>query len=118
MPNVAPKPCAVCGVLVHDGTSRCALHKPKPWQRTANQAKRTTGRTLQRQRQQLFRSEPLCRECMRNGHTTPATIRDHIVPLAEGGRDDDSNIQPLCQQCSDAKTARESARGRGGRIPR
>jgi 5-methylcytosine-specific restriction protein A len=42
---------------------------------------------------------------------TIATIRDHVIPLAEGGRDDESNVQPLCQACSDAKSQRESKRG-------
>jgi 5-methylcytosine-specific restriction endonuclease McrA len=41
-----------------------------------------------------------------------ATIRDHIVPLAEGGQDIESNVQPLCQTCSDIKTQAEAARGR------
>ena len=40
-----------------------------------------------------------------------ATIRDHIVPLAEGGRDTDDNTQALCEACSDTKTAAESQRG-------
>jgi 5-methylcytosine-specific restriction protein A len=40
-----------------------------------------------------------------------ATIRDHIVPLAEGGLDAESNIQALCQACSDAKTETEARRG-------
>lgn len=111
MPNAAPRPCTVCRALVHDGTSRCAKHKPAPWVRTANQVKRTTGRRLQRDRDALFRREPLCRECSKHGYTTLATIRDHIVSLAEGGTDDDNNVQPLCQACSDAKTAAESARG-------
>ena len=42
---------------------------------------------------------------------TVATIRDHVVPLAEGGEDDEENVQPLCQDCSDAKTREESKRG-------
>jgi 5-methylcytosine-specific restriction protein A len=114
MPNAAPKPCTVCRVLVHDGTTRCAAHKPKAWLPTQRQVKRTTGRALQRQRQDLFQREPLCRKCSERGHVTLATIRDHIKPLAEGGTDDDENIQPLCTTCHDAKTAAESLRGRGG----
>ncbi|MFF3654962.1 HNH endonuclease [Streptomyces olivochromogenes] len=31
---------------------------------------------------------------------------DHIQPLALGGRDTDSNVQPLCRSCHKAK-ARE-----------
>jgi 5-methylcytosine-specific restriction enzyme A len=41
-----------------------------------------------------------------------AVIRDHIIPLAEGGADDGTNTQAVCQSCSDAKTSREATRGR------
>lgn len=83
------------------------------WQRSATTPKRITGRPLQRLRAELFAQEPLCRACVAAGRTTAATIRDHVIPLAEGGSEDPSNIQPLCGPCSDAKTAAESARGRG-----
>jgi 5-methylcytosine-specific restriction enzyme A len=99
-----------CSVLVFDGSSRCEAHKVKAWAKTATY-KRESGRPLQRKRAALFAREPLCRECRKHGRVTPATIRDHIKPLAEGGTDDDDNIQPLCTPCSDAKTAEESARG-------
>lgn len=79
--------------------------------------KRTSGRKLQRQRAELFTREPLCRECSKAGRVTLAVIRDHIIPLAEDGSDDDDNVQPLCKSCSDAKTDAERARGvrRSGR---
>jgi len=63
-------------------------------------------------RNRLFNEQPLCVLCMKEGRTTVATIRDHIIPLAEGGPDDETNEQPLCQACSDAKTAVEAQRGR------
>jgi len=59
----------------------------------------------------LFLQCPLCVLCLLKGITVPATIRDHIIPLAEGGVDDNSNCQAICQQCSDAKTRAESTRG-------
>ena len=34
---------------------------------------------------------------------------DHRVPLADGGADDASNMQPLCTPCHTLKTARENA---------
>lgn len=114
MPSASPKPCAVCNTLVFDGSSRCVRHKPPPWVRSVRQVKRTTGRALQRQRADLFAREPLCRQCRTAGRLKLATIRDHIKPTAEGGADDDNNIQPLCDACHDEKTAAESARGRGG----
>lgn len=62
-------------------------------------------------------SEPLCRVCNAQGRITPATIRDHIKSLAEGGADEESNTQPLCETCHDAKTETEKARGRGANKP-
>ncbi len=32
---------------------------------------------------------------------------DHIVPLSQGGADDESNWQALCKPCHSRKTARE-----------
>ena len=50
-----------------------------------------------------------------DGRTTPATIRDHVVPLAEGGHDVDANVQALCVACHDVKTqAEQAARGYTG----
>lgn len=63
-------------------------------------------------RAKLFESNPLCAECDRQGRTILATQRDHIKPLAEGGMDDDSNVQGLCEACHDAKSKAESVRGR------
>ena len=59
---------------------------------------------------------PLCVECKKIGRTSLATILDHVVPLIDGGRDDESNYQSLCVDHHDAKTAAEAtARGRSER---
>jgi 5-methylcytosine-specific restriction protein A len=63
-------------------------------------------------RARLFQRQPLCVTCLQQGYTTVATIRDHVIPLAEGGRDDETNEQALCQRCSDVKTQQEAFRGR------
>lgn len=56
----------------------------------------------------------LCQECKRNGRTALGAAVDHIVPLWKGGSDEDDNKELLCNNCHDAKTAREAAeRGRG-----
>jgi len=81
------------------------MHRSVPW-RSSTTPPRIRGPKLQRLRMQLLSDQPFCR-CGR-----VATIRDHIIPLAEGGRDDDSNVQPLCARCHDAKTQREALRGR------
>ena len=49
----------------------------------------------------------MCRICLANGRTTAATVPDHIVPLAKGGTDDDSNVRCLCALCHDAVTRQE-----------
>jgi len=38
---------------------------------------------------------------------------DHKVPRAEGGSNDDSNLQPLCDKCHKEKTAADIARMNG-----
>ncbi len=51
--------------------------------------------------------EPLCRECKKRGRITAATVRDHIVPIAQGGSNEESNIQSLCAPCHNRKTMLE-----------
>ena len=120
MPTSPPHYCAMpsCPALVPSGQARCLIHAPSSAHGWRNDDQRIRGRRLQRLRDQLFTSEPLCRACKAAGRTALATIRDHIVPLAEGGTDEPSNIQPLCRECSDRKTQQEAQRGRwagGGR---
>lgn len=50
----------------------------------------------------------LCQQCKREGRTTAGYPVDHIVPLWDGGSDDDSNKETLCVPCHDAKSAREA----------
>lgn len=74
-------------------------------------AKRITGRKLQQLRKELFDREPLCRPCKERGLVVLATMRDHIVPLEEGGCDVEANVQPICEPCHDEKSKAERARG-------
>jgi len=115
MPLAPPRPCVVptCSTL------DCTEHQPHAWRtRKRPEVARIRGRQLQRLRHRLFSQQPLCVRCVARGQVSVATIRDHIIPLAEGGQDNESNVQALCQDCSDAKTADESRRGvdraRGG----
>jgi 5-methylcytosine-specific restriction protein A len=65
------------------------------------------GRRLQQARYVLFRAQPLCVLC----GLAPATIRDHILALSEGGRDELANTQGVCDGCHQRKTTIESQRG-------
>lgn len=108
MAMAPPRPCSVpkCGRI------NCEEHRATAWRtRERPEVKRIRGRELQRRRARLFAEQPWCVDCLEEGRRTRATIRDHDVPLAEGGTEDDSNIKPRCLDCSDRKTERESQRG-------
>jgi len=62
-------------------------------------------------RAELFAREPLCVKCLEADVYTLATQRDHVIPLAEGGRDDQTNEQGLCESCHEAKSLAEALRG-------
>ena len=117
MPTAPLRPCSHprCPALVASGA--CPVHQRPAWHH-AQEVPRVRGRALQRRRARLFAEHPLCVSCLALGRTRVATIRDHIVPLAEGGADADSNTQALCVACHDLKSQQESRRGlartRGG----
>ena len=67
------------------------------------------GRKWYKLRQSILKRDSyLCQECLRNGKYQVAEDVDHIVPLTQGGTDDESNLQSLCHECHKIKTARES----------
>lgn len=65
---------------------------------------RLRGRAGVAQRKRRLMAEPLCRDCMAVGIVRAATVPDHVVPLAQGGRDTDDNIRCLCAECHDKRT--------------
>lgn len=117
MPVAPLRQCATPGCRTLTAGRLCPDCQPAPidgrhgWDTARRPVARVRGRQLQARRAALFTREPLCRACAAHGRTALATVRDHIVPLAEGGIDDEINVQPLCQDCSDLKTREESRRG-------
>jgi 5-methylcytosine-specific restriction protein A len=73
---------------------------------------RIRGRRWMEIRAKWFRDHPLCAMCEAKGLIRPANRLDHIIPLVDGGKDDESNYQSLCDVCHKDKTAAE-ARDRG-----
>ena len=47
------------------------------------------------------------------GHKPYTAFVDHVIPKAEGGTDDETNLQTLCKTCHNVKTDQEKNRGRG-----
>ena len=60
------------------------------------------------------RDKGLCQVCKRPGY-----IVDHVIPLWDGGGDEDSDKSLICAPCHDAKSELEAAiRESGGSVPR
>jgi 5-methylcytosine-specific restriction protein A len=82
----------------------------KGWASTTrkSRAARGYGPDWDRKRAAVLKREPTCRLCRAEGIATPAVTVDHIRPKHLGGKDDDSNLQPLCKPCHKIKTAAEA----------
>jgi len=68
------------------------------------------GRAWRRIRAAYIAGHPLCEQCKAAGRLTPATEVHHVVPLADGGTHDDTNLMSLCKACHSSITAREGGR--------
>ncbi len=68
---------------------------------------RIDGRRGVELRKARLAQEPLCRDCLEHDRVTPATVPDHIIPLAKGGTDTDDNIRCLCDDCHTVRTAEQ-----------
>lgn len=113
MPLAPPRACLVpgCTGLAHK-RGRCSAHLvdfertregSEPWRAWYRSARWLRLRAL------LFAREPLCRACLTQGRTVPATEVDHVH--AHRGNPtlfwSWANLQPLCASCHSTKTRRE-----------
>jgi 5-methylcytosine-specific restriction protein A len=71
-------------------------------------AERLRGRqAVEQRRRRMMRTDWLCERCRAKGKLTPATVVDHIVPLARGGSDEDANTRNLCDDWHRDATAEQ-----------
>jgi 5-methylcytosine-specific restriction protein A len=86
----------------------------RKWNTTTRRSRKDRGYgwEWEQRRARILRGEPLCRSCRKAGRAVVATDVDHIRPKHLGGTDDDANLQPLCNPCHRAKTAREGRTAR------
>lgn len=99
MPQALARSCRMYGCPNPAGA--CPQHDRHAWGRSTPAPQRIRGRRLQTLRKRQFDKQPICQICLPKGFITLAVIRDHVIPLAEGGTDTDDNTQSLCQSCSD-----------------
>ena len=84
---------------------------------TGQLQRRTRGRALQALRHRILtRDCGLCQACIARGMVTVAVEMDHIVGIAKGGTDDDSNLQMLCLDCHADKSAADEGKQRRARV--
>jgi 5-methylcytosine-specific restriction enzyme A len=116
MPSAAPRACPVpgCPSLVTRDRP-CPTHARPAW--TGAGRGSTRAWRLQRHRV-LATHDGLCALCRAEGFHAFAVVVDHIVPVSQGGSDDDANLQPLCYAHNVAKTARESRQVAPARVRR
>ena len=72
-------------------------HKAKPQDNRPSAFERGYDKRWQRVRLMYLAENPLCKECVAQGYTTPAIDVHHIIPLSEGGTDDKANLRGLCK---------------------
>lgn len=120
------KVCAQPGCPELTATSRCDQHKPAPWQHSTGHDRTSTAewkRTVTRIRRRDHDTCYICGQTEtrfanredRNAKTEGRNVKievDHIVPVFEGGTDDDTNLATICQPCHRTKTAAEGVAAR------
>lgn len=95
-------------------TLRSAPSRVKPAALTVSETKRTRGRAWMTTRGRIMKRDcGLCQQCKREGRLQLAEQVDHKVELADGGTDNDDNLEALCGDCHKAKSARSQAARRG-----
>lgn len=104
MPRKPKRGCAYpgCAKLV-DG-QYCDKHKKvvqkyyDRYHRSENYNKKY-GRSWRKVRRRYVKRHPLCEICLAIGKITPVEEVHHIVPISQGGTNDEENLQSLCQSC-------------------
>ena len=104
MPRKPKRPCSYpgCSHLTDgqycDEHRKIAQHYYNRYQRDPDTQKRY-GRAWRRIRLQYIQAHPLCEQCELEGRLTLAEEVHHILPLANGGTNDEDNLVALCKSC-------------------
>ena len=105
MPQLPLKPCAYpgCPKTIREGRY-CPAHKTiagrefNRYQRAPDHNKRF-GHRWRKIRNLYISKHPLCELCEKEGRLVPAYAVHHLKAWADGGNDEDDNLQALCASC-------------------
>ena len=75
--------------------------RPKqPWEGQGSSAARGYGYRWRKIRERILKRDMyLCQACLRKNRATPATEVHHIKAKAQGGTDDQDNLEASCSPC-------------------
>ena len=115
MPRKPRRPCSYpgCGLLT-DG-QYCDEHRKitqdyyNRFERDPDTSKRY-GRAWRLIRLQYIMLHPLCEQCKCEGRLTAAEEVHHVVPLTNGGTNDEGNLMALCKSCHSRITVKSGNR--------
>ena len=104
MPKKPKRPCSYpgCGRLIDgrycDEHRQSIDHQYNRYLRDPDTNKRY-GRAWKRLRARFLLRHPLCEECKSESRLSVAEEVHHILPLANGGTNDEGNLMALCKSC-------------------
>lgn len=81
-----------------------------PWPTTSRHERGYGSKWDKTRKRILERDKHLCQPCLRKGRLTPAREVNHKVPKAQGGSDDDENLESTCTPCHKDETARQQGK--------
>lgn len=88
-------------------------------QRRGSRHERGYGSAWDRLRARILKRDAgICQPCLQDGHVHQGTEVDHKIPKAQGGTDDEDNLQTICHERHKAKTVAEALAARGITAPR
>ena len=109
MPYKAKRPCKYPGCPNLTDRDYCPEHISQARReynhyRRDPETQKRYGSQWRKIRALYVQTHPLCEECLKHGRTVPVQEVHHIVPLADGGTHDFSNLMSLCKSCHSAIT--------------
>lgn len=121
MPHKPMHPCSYpgCPNLTHE--RYCDVHKREENKRYETYdrdefAKKSYGHTWEKIRKRYVSTHPICEMCFKEGIITPVEHVHHIIPLREGGTNDDDNLMSLCKSCHSKEHAKRGDRWKKNKV--